>query len=250
MTLKTPSRPMVAAFALLLVGVLAMGTARAAAPAVRLSASTVDFGSVQGGNTSAAKRVTLRNVGTAPLAIQTVSILGLNVGDFFKSGDTCSFRSLAPSAACTMDAKFRPSFVGIRKARFSIPSNAPGSPHAVALVGRGIDTVPPFAEENSDFKKPHGQLLSDTSVRQKNQPMSGTATDNWSGIASVTLFYDGTGRDWTFTATLECDDSTRLSCTWQAPVPQETGWYAVMVLPRDRGGTVPANGHWFTVIVV
>ena len=103
--------------------------------AVKLSPSSLSFGTVAIGVTSAAKTVTLTNVGTSLLTITSIGITGTNAGDFVQT-HTCS-SSLAASASCTISIMFKPTASGSRSAALSVTDNAAGSPQTVLLSGTG-----------------------------------------------------------------------------------------------------------------
>jgi trimeric autotransporter adhesin len=105
-------------------------------PAVTLSPTSLSFGTVAIGTTSAVKTVTVRNTGTATLTITTIAISGTNSGDFSKTATTCG-ASLAAGARCTISVDFKPAASGARSAALSITDNASGSPQQVPLSGIG-----------------------------------------------------------------------------------------------------------------
>ncbi|MGH2829884.1 MAG: choice-of-anchor D domain-containing protein [Actinomycetota bacterium] len=106
-------------------------------PAVSLSTPSLAFGTVTVGSTSATQNVTVTNTGTANLVVGTVTIGGTNAAEFQKPTDTCSGATVTPGNTCLIGARFAPASEGPKAASLSIPSNAPGSPHAVALSGTG-----------------------------------------------------------------------------------------------------------------
>jgi len=101
----------------------------------KLLPRSLNFGTVAIGATSAAKTVTLTNVGTTALTITGKTISGTNAGDFART-NTCG-SSLAASASCTFSVTFKPTASGTRTAALSISDNASGSPQKVALTGTG-----------------------------------------------------------------------------------------------------------------
>jgi photosystem II stability/assembly factor-like uncharacterized protein len=101
----------------------------------KLSPTSLSFGTVTVGTTSAAKTVTLTNVGTAALTISSIAITGTNAGNFLQT-HTCG-ASLAAGASCTFSVTFKPTATGARSASLSVTDNAPGSPQLVALSGTG-----------------------------------------------------------------------------------------------------------------
>jgi len=109
------------------------GTATAA-PAVTLSASSVAFGSVAVGESAAPRTVSLTNSGTASLSIQSIQASA----PFTQTNDCPS--SLPASASCTIGVVFTPVAVGAAVGSLTVASNAPGSPHGVALSGTGVLT--------------------------------------------------------------------------------------------------------------
>jgi len=102
----------------------------------KLSPTSLNFGSVTVGVTSAAKPVTLTNVGTTTFMITGIAITGANAGDFLQT-NTCG-SSLAAGASCTISVKFKPSATGARSAALAISDNAAGSPQKVTLSGTGL----------------------------------------------------------------------------------------------------------------
>jgi hypothetical protein len=103
---------------------------------VKLSASTVAFPVTALGIKSAAKNVTLTNVGKASLTISGLSITGTNAMDFSQT-NTCG-TSVAAGASCTISVAFKPIAAGSRTATLSITDNGGGSgPQTVALSGSG-----------------------------------------------------------------------------------------------------------------
>src|SRR5207253_2845911 len=103
----------------------------------KLSPTSLSFGTVAIGTTSAAKTVTLTNVGTTTLTITGIAITGTNAGDFAQT-HTCGI-SLAAGASCSISVTFKPTSSGTRTAALSITDNAAGSPQKVALSGIGVN---------------------------------------------------------------------------------------------------------------
>jgi hypothetical protein len=111
------------------------GNGTTPAPAVSLSPATILFASQRVGTTSAPQSSTLKNTGTAPLAIASITLTGANTADFGQSNDCPS--SLAVNATCAITVTFSPLSTGARAASVSVGDNAAGSPHSVALSGSG-----------------------------------------------------------------------------------------------------------------
>ena len=108
----------------------------ALAPLVQLSPTSVAFGSVTVGSSSAARAVTLSNIGTAALTITSIAIAGTNPGDFSQTNNCGS--SLAVGSNCIINVVFKPSVAGSRSASLRVTDNATGSPQSVSLSGTGL----------------------------------------------------------------------------------------------------------------
>jgi hypothetical protein len=89
------------------------------------------FGQQNLNTTSAARAVTVRNTGSAPVALSGVTVNG----DFAQS-NTCP-GTLAAGATCTANVTFRPTATGNRTGTLTVASNA--APLTVALSGTGFD---------------------------------------------------------------------------------------------------------------
>jgi len=110
-------------------------------PIARLSATTLGFGNAIYGGQSSAQVVTLANVGSAPLRINSIAMSGN--GDFAQAGN-CG-NSLSASAQCSLTVTFTARALGARSGTLSISSNAAGSPHTVQLTGTGCRYFSPAA---------------------------------------------------------------------------------------------------------
>jgi hypothetical protein len=96
----------------------------------------LNFGTLALGLTSAAKTVTLKNVGTSAITITSIAITGTEAGDFPQTATTCG-ASLAVAASCTVSVTFKPSTTGARSATLTFTDGASGSPQKVPLSGVG-----------------------------------------------------------------------------------------------------------------
>jgi HYDIN/CFA65/VesB family protein len=102
---------------------------------VKLVPTSLSLGNQPVGTTSAAKTLTMTNVGTTTLNISGISVTGINAGDFSQT-HTCG-ATLGAGASCTISVKFHPSAIGARSAAVSISDNGGGSPQKVPLSGTG-----------------------------------------------------------------------------------------------------------------
>jgi subtilase family serine protease len=106
-----------------------------AAPSVKLSATSIAFGTVAHGTTSPAKALTLTNSGTSILTLTSIALSGTNAAAF-EALDTCG-ATLAPAASCTVYIAFKPATTGAMTASLVIADNGAASPQSVALTGTG-----------------------------------------------------------------------------------------------------------------
>jgi hypothetical protein len=127
----------------------------AAAPAVTLSAASLDFGSAAWLQPAPTQTLTVTNTGDAALAVQSANITGQPFvpEDFLVSNDQCSssFNTIAPGAQCQITITFRPQSGGPRSATMLIYDNAADSPQSVSLSGRGTGGVIMFSPQQLDF---------------------------------------------------------------------------------------------------
>jgi len=108
-----------------------------APPGVSLSPLfSINYPATGVGLASVPAAVTLTNNGGLPLAMSAISISG----DFtIVAGSSTCGSSLAVGAACTMQVAFLPTVSGARNGTLSVVTNAPNSPHKLALGGAGVD---------------------------------------------------------------------------------------------------------------
>jgi hypothetical protein len=103
------------------------------APAVGLSATSLNFAGQTISTTSTAQMLTLTNTGNEALTPLTIGVSG----DFAQT-NTCA-GSVAPSANCTINITFTPTAGGGRSGTLTLTDNASNSPQAVQLSGTGMD---------------------------------------------------------------------------------------------------------------
>jgi hypothetical protein len=89
--------------------------------------------------TSAPKSVTLTNLGSTPLRIESLTLSGTDAGDFaIQSSSTCAVgKTVAGKGSCTINLAFKPTAAGARSATLVIGDSDPSSPQAVSLSGTG-----------------------------------------------------------------------------------------------------------------
>jgi trimeric autotransporter adhesin len=104
-------------------------------PQVALSPSSVDFGSQTVGGVYGARSVRITNSGTANLTVTSISVTGSNFAAQPSGCDT----ALPPGGSCEVMLRFSANAADVDFAQtLRVESNAGGSPHTVALRGRGV----------------------------------------------------------------------------------------------------------------
>ncbi len=93
--------------------------------------SALSFATQNIGSTSAAQSVALSNAGTTAMAIDGIAI----TGDFGVTHNCGT--GLGPGGFCNLRLTFSPAASGTRSGSVTLTSNAPGSPHSIALSGLG-----------------------------------------------------------------------------------------------------------------
>lgn len=140
------------------VGFSAYASAQAA---VSLSPTSINFGAVQAGQTSAPQNITLTNTGNATLTISSIAIGGTNAGDFHETNNCGT--SVNAGAQCTITATFKPTRTGIRNGNVTITDNAANSPQIVPLTGIAQTSPLSFTPQSLLFPN---QLVGTTSASQ------------------------------------------------------------------------------------
>ena len=102
---------------------------------IKLSATSLNFGSVMVGKISQPQIVVLTNVGSTTLTITSITVTGTDNGDFAVS-NTCH-GSVGAGGSCNIIVRFIPTQTGLRTAAVSITDNGGGSPQKIALSGTG-----------------------------------------------------------------------------------------------------------------
>ena len=107
-------------------------------PAVTLLPTSLDFGTVLGGTTSAGKSVTLTPLSSASVSLSSIAASG----DFalVTTATSCPYSggTLTGGAACTIDITFTPTATDTRSGTVTITYTGEGSPETIALSGVGM----------------------------------------------------------------------------------------------------------------
>ena len=116
-------------------------------------AATVDFGGQATGSTSAARTITITNLGSGalgldPTSIDHVTVTGAGSAQFAPTTTTCSVQQLvepaaatplARDASCGIDVTFTPAVLGVTSATLEVWPAGATAPFTVALVGTGVE---------------------------------------------------------------------------------------------------------------
>jgi hypothetical protein len=148
--------------------------ASAGSPVVKLSVTSLNFGTKLLNTTTAAKTVTLTNTGTATLNISNIGV----TGDYAKSAATCG-ATVAVNASCTVSVTFTPTAINTRTGTLSFTDNAANTPQNVTLTGVGTEVS--FTPASLSFARTVvGQTSATKTVTITNK---GTTTMTFTGFA-------------------------------------------------------------------
>lgn len=104
---------------------------------INLNPSSLAFGSVTQGTSSATQSITITNLGTATCT--SLSVANPSNPDFGQT-NTCG-SSLAINATCSATVTFTPSIVGSELSALAVSSNDPASPETAPLSGTGVAAI-------------------------------------------------------------------------------------------------------------
>ncbi|MBU0730531.1 MAG: choice-of-anchor D domain-containing protein [Proteobacteria bacterium] len=109
-------------------------------PGIRIYPVNMNFDSLVLDEVSDSLVATVSNIGTTNMTLGSVSITGVDSGDFIVSTDGCSNTLLTPNSSCLISVSFSPvSSTGVKQANIAIPSNDPDNPTSNLLItGRVI----------------------------------------------------------------------------------------------------------------
>ena len=154
------------------------GTATAATSTVTATPSSITYGTVNVGASSASQMATLKNGTTSAETISGITISGTNAADFTISSKTCG-TSLAAAASCTATIVFKPSAAGIRTATLNFSDTGSNSPQTVALTGTGASST------GSVTAAPTGISFANTAVGSTSSPQSVTLSNGTKAAITI-----------------------------------------------------------------
>ncbi|MFO1324355.1 MAG: choice-of-anchor D domain-containing protein [Burkholderiales bacterium] len=117
-------------------------TAPPVTPILALTSTSLNFGNVAVGVTSAAQTITVSNGGGGTLTLASLTLAGAgsrNV-EYTRGGTCAAATALSGAQTCTITFTFRPGTTGLRSASLAVASNG-GNP-TIALSGTGIVPAP------------------------------------------------------------------------------------------------------------
>jgi hypothetical protein len=110
------------------------GTGIAATFTLGISPTSLSFGNVTTGTSSAAQNVVITDTGNSSVAISQITLSGAG---YSMTGGSAPV-TLTPSQSVTLSVQLSPTAAGPANGNISIVSNANGSPAAVTLTGTGV----------------------------------------------------------------------------------------------------------------
>ena len=112
------------------------GTGTAATPAIQVTPTSLNFGSITAGSFSGGLPITVTSIGTAPLIITGVSNNGAT---FPVIGGSCVVgTAVAVGSSCTILLRFAPTVAGAQSKVLTISHNASAAAASVDLAGTGV----------------------------------------------------------------------------------------------------------------
>src|SRR6266446_2537582 len=107
-----------------------------AGTAIKLSPTSLNFGSQKVGTKSPPQTVTAINEGSTAVQFNSVSLIGTNWKDYSQT-NTCTTKALQPGTSCTVSVTFDPTQTGARSASLNVTQkNQPAaSPQPATLTG-------------------------------------------------------------------------------------------------------------------
>ncbi len=121
---------------------IALTVRKATPPVLRVSAvePPISFGQQVITTTSAARTITVQNVGGSPTSTISTGLLGTGAGAFVKFADGCAGRQLASLAYCTVKVAFAPSAADIGSKTAQLRASATrGGTTSAHMIGTGVE---------------------------------------------------------------------------------------------------------------
>jgi hypothetical protein len=200
-------------------------------PWLNLSATSLTF-TAQAEGTSSKQMLTLTNVGTTPLTINSLTVNGPNGADFTEK-DTCTNNTLGGGAACTATVTYAPSVTGAEQATLTITDTANG-PLSVSLGGTGVTVTATLSSGSLAFGN---QLVGTPATEQ-----SATLTNNGTGTLMIGAIAVGGSDPGDFVESDDCGGSVAAGAHCSINVtftPAATGSRTATISINDSAPTSP-----------
>jgi hypothetical protein len=152
--------------------------------AVKLSTTSLNFGSETVAMSSTPQTIVLKNTGDIPLTFSAISIRGRNPADFTQTKNCGS--SLAGGASCTFSVVFKPIHAGGRSAALTLYDNAPSKIQMVFFGGVG--ELPAVALSPTKLTFPTQIIYTRSAVQTVELTNTGLGILNISKIATAGPF--------------------------------------------------------------
>jgi hypothetical protein len=201
------------------------------APAAAFTASptSLSFGNVNVGSTSASQNITITNTGAANASGITRS--QSNAAEFLASGTCTTVASLAVNASCTLTVAYKPAAAGADSATYTLTSGSVSV--TVNFDGTGISATPNLQAS------PNSAAFGSIVVGQTSSTQAITVTNSGGGAASGISFSNPNGAEFLVTSNT-CGTSLNAgsSCTFNlAYKPSGVGADNVTLTINYTGGS-------------
>ncbi len=174
-------------------------------------AALLAFGNQPIGTTSGTQTLSLTNVSTVTLTINSITLTGANATDFLLSGNTCG-ATLRAGRACTVNVRFRPTALGVRTAAVAFANSDPTSPQTVALSGTGVSAIATVTPSSLAFSSGLNVTSAAQMVTVAN---TGTAPLTINSINGLTTQFAQTNTCGAFPAVLSANASCTINVTFR-----------------------------------
>jgi FtsP/CotA-like multicopper oxidase with cupredoxin domain len=119
-------------------------------PDMTVTPPSFDFGPTPAG-TVPVQTFTIANNGLGGLLVGQISLTGTDAAKFSIVNDTCSLSPVVSAGSCTVGVGFHPTYIGLKTAVLTIPSNDLNAPHNVPLSGTEALCAVTFADVPSGY---------------------------------------------------------------------------------------------------
>jgi N-acetylneuraminic acid mutarotase len=195
------------------------------------SPSSLNFGFLQIGLTSASQTVTVTNVGNHSVTLTSIT----HSGDFDENNDCPIPGTLNVNQSCSITASFAPTAPGLRNGAITLNDNSPGSPQqTIALSGTGGAGALTFTSPSLNL----GNVIPGNSSTQ-----NATLINDGAGPVNITGVNISPGGT-IFTSTNNCPGTLnpQQTCVFQVTfTPPDAGTFNATLTVTDSGTGAPAT---------